>query len=116
MSDSPLQVVVERQNGATVVTLSGKVNSRTAADLEHQLLDLFDDEGVRIIVDFSGVSFLSSAGLRVLLMGAKRANSMRGKFLCCAMRDGIKDVFEKCGLGTIIRHFPERTDALAASK
>lgn len=114
MADNGMQVSVQKQDGATIVQITGMINSRTAGDLEATLLDQFDDEGVRIIVDFTGVSFLSSAGLRVLLMGAKRANSTRSKLLCCAMKDNIKDVFEKCGLGTIIRYATNRQDALSA--
>lgn len=107
-----MQISQENLGKAVVVAVTGRIDSRTSQEFENKLLGVFEEGATNVIIDFSNVDFLSSAGLRVLLLGAKRANSNHGKLMCCSMSENIRDVFDKCGMGTIIRAFSSRQDCL----
>ena len=49
------------------------------------------------MVDFGGVEYISSAGLRVMLSLAKRVREKKGGLALCALGDGVRQVFELAG-------------------
>ncbi len=55
-----------------------------------------------LIVDFSRLDFISSSGMRVLLMAAKTLNASDGKLVLCEMQDHIHEVFLISGFDQII--------------
>jgi len=79
----------------------GRVDSRTAAEFEQTLLSAISEGQDKVIVDFTELNFMSSAGLRVVLMAAKRLNK-KGFFALCGMSDNIREVFEVSGFSKIL--------------
>jgi anti-anti-sigma factor len=56
-----------------------------------------DSGANRLVLDFSGLDYISSAGLRVLLMAAKRVQAEKGAMALFGMKEHVKDVFEISG-------------------
>jgi anti-anti-sigma factor len=54
-----------------------------------------------MVISFKNIAFISSAGLRVLLMLAKRIKSNRGHIVLCEMPKDVREVFEVSGFATI---------------
>ena len=52
---------------------------------------------LRLVVDFSGVEYISSAGLRVMLILAKRVREQRGALALCGLGDSVRHVFDLAG-------------------
>ena len=67
----------------------------------------------RLLVDFSRLNFISSSGMRVLLMAAKKLHASQGKLVLCAMPDHIHEVFRISGFDQIIPIRDTRESALA---
>lgn len=82
--------------------LEGRVDSLTATQLEQALLGLWDGTEARVLVDFQTLDYISSAGLRIILMAAKRALRGRGRLLLCALQPRVAEVFEMSGFLKIL--------------
>jgi len=73
MSETPLSITVDEQAAATVVRVAGDLPASQAGVLEDTVLPLLAGPGTEIEVDLSGVTFLSSTGLAVLVQLARRS-------------------------------------------
>lgn len=85
-----------------IITLKGRLDSATAGGFEKSLLPLLQEGGGTLLMDFSGLEFISSAGLRVILIAAKRMRQSHGKLLLCCLQDHVRDVFEISGFLKIL--------------
>lgn len=59
------------ENGVTVLNITGRLVSTTAADLETAIDSVLNDDN-KLILDFSGVEYMASSGIRTLLLASKR--------------------------------------------
>ncbi len=100
----------EREN-ATIAHFEGNLNTGTAPEAQAHLDALVDAGNSVIIVDLSGVDFVSSAGLRVLLATAKRM-SPAGVVRLCGLNPSVQEVFDVSGFSTIFSIFDDETAAL----
>jgi anti-sigma B factor antagonist len=99
---------------ATVLDALGRIDGVTAKALEEKLLGLIKEGPHALIIDFARVDYISSAGLRVLLVAAKQSKAAHCKFALCSLKAQVRDVFDISGFGTIIALHPDRDRALAA--
>jgi anti-sigma B factor antagonist len=82
------------------VTISGRLDTTTAPELETSLKESF--EGVeKLVLDFSSLEYLSSAGLRVLL-GAQKTMNKQGEMIIKNVNDTINEIFEVTGFIDIL--------------
>jgi anti-anti-sigma factor len=90
------------QNGdKTVFTLSGRLNTATSPNLQSVLISEFDG-AKHVELDFANLEYVSSAGLRVLLMGEKAAKEKGGSMTVSNVSDEITEVFEMTGFLDIL--------------
>ena len=69
-----MNIEVKDVDGTQVVSIDGKIDTNTAPLLDAQLNELLSQSQANILTDFESTTFISSAGLRVLLSAAKKAN------------------------------------------
>ena len=82
------------------VAVTGRVDTTTAPQLEEEIKESLD--GVtELIIDFSGVEYISSAGLRVLLSCQKTMNS-QGTMVMTGVRESVMEIFEVTGFSDIL--------------
>jgi anti-anti-sigma factor len=86
-----------RERGAVVVAPVGRIDSTTSDRLEHHLVALVASGERKLVVDFAGVEYISSAGLRVMLALAKKMKDARGTVALCAMGEPVRMVFSLAG-------------------
>ena len=86
-----------RDRGVVVVAPVGRIDSTTSDRLEQHLTTLVSSGERRIVIDFTGVDYISSAGLRVMLALAKRMKDARGSVALCAMGEPVRMVFNLAG-------------------
>ncbi|WP_061214027.1 STAS domain-containing protein [Syntrophomonas wolfei] len=101
-----------KKDKATVITIEGRLDSSTSGILEKKLLSLMDTGEKNFLLDFSGMDYISSAGLRVLLMVAKKSKTAKGKVLLSALTDNVKEVFDIAGFTDIFTIFATAEEAL----
>ena len=83
------------------LSLSGRLDTTTAPQLQEVLIPAFDS-AEHVELDFSGCAYVSSAGLRVLLMGAKTAKSKGNKQTLVNVSAEVMEVFEMTGFSGIL--------------
>ena len=92
--------------------LSGDIDSAVAPELEKELVGQLQNGTTLMVIDFAGVHFIASAGLRVLLSFAKRIQRASGKLALCSLSPGVFGVFESVGFISIFSIHPTHDDAL----
>lgn len=107
-----MQVTDETLGDTLVVKPEGRLDSNTSPSFEKHILEKI--EGTRkLVVDFANLDYISSAGLRVLLMAAKRARQTSGNMAICNLKGPIREVFEISGFMSILTVCQDRDEALA---
>ncbi len=96
------QVAINENNGVQQALLNGRLDSATSSGFEKSIEGLFAQPGAKALFDFSALDYVSSAGLRVVLMAAKRAKQAQGTLVLCGLRPHVKEVFEISGFLKIL--------------
>lgn len=96
-----LKIDKKIKGDSCIVTLDGKVDMTTSMKLEDELAPL---EGTvkELILDLSGLVYISSAGLRVLVAAQKMMNS-RGKMIIKNPRSSVMEIFKVTGMDRILQ-------------
>ena len=108
-----MTITPETTAQATIVPLLGQINSANAGALEAQLLTLVDGGVRQLVLDFAALDYISSAGLRLVLVLAKRLKQERGRQVLCAMQPHVREVFDISGFLAILDVQATRQEALA---
>ncbi len=103
-----IQSVVQDVN---VVRLSGDLDGNTAPGVQNQILPLADTN-VKMILDMSGVSFMSSAGLRMLLVMYRTINSKSGIVVLVGLSEEIRDTMSMTGFLDFFTYLETLDDGL----
>ncbi len=106
----------ERKDGVLVAVLSGRIDSSNAGELQSDLESGIDPGERALILDFEQVSFISSAGLRVCLVIARKFNESDKEFGICTLSDPIRDVIAISGFDQIIAVYDSQAAAINACK
>jgi anti-anti-sigma factor len=84
-------------DGVTVLAPAGRIDTTTSPALEDAVRGVLDGGTRALLVDFGGVEYISSAGLRVLLVLAKRMRDTGGRVVLCGMGQPVHQVFQLAG-------------------
>ena len=99
----------------TVVTPHQKLDTGTAPLAGQAFSSLVEQGELRIVVDLADVAYVSSAGLRILLLTAKQLRARGGELRVCALNDAVQEVFEISGFNTLLPVFATTADAIRES-
>lgn len=94
------------------VAMMKRIDSDTAGVLEKTLNDLVATGSKLILCDFSATTYISSAGLRVLLSVTKTLLRSKGTVALCSLRPNVAEVFTIAGMNQIIPIYPTREAAI----
>jgi anti-anti-sigma factor len=108
-----MEIGEERSEGTLVMAPSGRLDSATSGELEKRLVARLDAGERRLVLDMAGVEYISSAGLRVLLMAAKRLKEPAGGLVLCGIGPAVHTVLELAGFLPLFVVVPARQEALA---
>lgn len=103
----------EKVGGILVVSPAGQINSANAAEVESGLL-AWVEQGERLcVLDLDRLDYISSAGLRVVLMLAKRLKQNSGQLVLCGLQPQVHEVFDISGFLSILTVVDSRQAALS---
>lgn len=106
-----LQTKIE--DNAIIVTISGRLDTVTAPEYEKKIREMIANGNKDFVVDFEQLDYISSAGLRVLLLMAKLLKE-KGGLVCFANVNGnIRSVFEMSGFAALFKMEHSVAEALA---
>ncbi len=104
----------ERNGSILILKTDGRVDGTNATQFQDDLKQSIAAEDTAVILDFEELSYISSAGLRVILLTAKDMQSANVKFAVCSLSKPVKDVFTISGFDQIIDIHDTQTAALSA--
>ena len=92
---------VEEIDGKFVATLIGELDTAAAAETEKALMPLLNSDGKDIIIDCTGLEYIASSGLRLLLSVLKKAQEVGSHIVLKNVNDVVKDVLDLTGFVSI---------------
>ncbi len=102
----------EEAGGTTVVQIVGSLDTRTSPGAQEELTQLIENGATKIVIDFEELDYISSAGLRVLLIAAKQLRGVKGEIRVCNLNPVVKEIFDISGLEMILPVSGTRIEAL----
>jgi anti-anti-sigma factor len=87
----------ETRNGIEIIRIKGRLDSATSPELERLVLERLETPCERMVLDLTDLDYVSSAGLRVILLAGKQLRARHGKLVLVGLRDVVRDVFEMSG-------------------
>jgi anti-sigma B factor antagonist len=91
-----MDITSQEQGGVTVATVSGDIDGKSAARAQSELLALLGAHPV-LVLDVTQVGYMSSAGLRVMLLLYRQAAARNGRVVLVGLSDEIKDTMSMTG-------------------
>ena len=99
--------------GTTLIAKAGgRIDGVNARDFENALRESIGEGDGAVIVDLEDLSYISSAGLRAILLIAKTLSQRGAKFALCALSAPIREVFEISGFDKIVAIHGTRREAV----
>lgn len=109
-----MQVDVTTLEDKTIYSVIGRIDATTVEALEEVVLAQTTAATGPILVDFTQVEYISSAGLRVMLKLAKQCTSQKLALRLYGMQNNVFEVFKISGFASIIKILPDQSAALAS--
>lgn len=109
-----IKVTWERRGGVLIGTLDGRIDGSNAGDFQSALETGIGMEDNTLVLDFQNVSFISSAGLRVGLVIARKYNEPGKKFGICALPEPVSEVVAISGFDQLISVYGSQDEAIRA--
>ena len=109
-----MEVTSERRDGILCARVSGRVDGTNAMEFEEALRSAIEEGDRAVLLDFESLSYISSAGLRAVLLTARALQKRDTAFVLCSLAEPIREVFEISGFDKIITIHPSRAGALAS--
>ena len=107
-----MEVSEDRHDGVVTLCLSGKLDGTSAKAFEERMLGVIDSGERRLVADLSRLDYVSSSGLRVFLLAAKRLQGVNGKIVFCSLTEPVKEVFDIAGFSSILAVYDSPAEAL----
>ncbi len=94
-----------------LIKVSGRLDANTAKRFEEEC-SLLAEEKNRLVMDLSGLEYISSAGLRSVLSVGKKIKASNGRYVFCNLQPMVKEVFKISGFNSIFPMYDNLEDAI----
>lgn len=107
---------IERNDGILIAMAEGRVDGANAQEFQGALTDAIEPSDRAVVLDLGQITYISSAGLRVILLTARALRRQDAELAVCSLSASIREVFEISGFDKIIPVRDSRPDAIASFK
>lgn len=97
-----MEITHEMDSGIQILTLQGRLDAGSAPELEEKAKAAITEHAAPLILDMSGVDFISSAGLRTLLVLAKVVKTVHQTIALHSLQSMVREVMEISGFDKIL--------------
>ena len=108
-----MNIELTELDGITMLAPSGRIDTTTSGAVEQSVKHAVDMGARLLVIDFSATEYISSAGLRVFLVLAKRMRDLRGRLILCGMPEPVAQVFRLAGFMALFQVEKSRADAIS---
>lgn len=97
-----MEISIFKQNEENHLAINGRVDTINAAELEKQINPFFENSGETLVLDCENMSYISSTGLRVILLTHKKITANGGKFILRNLSVEVRSIFDMTGFSRIL--------------
>ena len=109
-----MEIEKERVGDVQVVRPHGRLDGIYGTAFATEVGELITGTRPKILIDFSDIDYVSSAGLRAVLLLMKKAKASSGAFALCGVSEQVREVLEISGFADIFSVHPGRAEGIAA--
>jgi anti-anti-sigma factor len=109
-----MEIRDERIGDTCVVTAKGRLDSGASATFADRIGGLIASSKPKLLIDLAGVDFVTSAGLRAVLVLVKRIKAADGSFAVCGVQQSVREVLDITGFTDMLKIHAARAEAIAA--
>ncbi|MFA6703159.1 MAG: STAS domain-containing protein [Dysgonamonadaceae bacterium] len=91
-----MHIEIKTESDILIITIEGSIDSKTASEVQQKILEA-SVESNNVIIDLTKVDFVSSAGLRVLLMVYRQIKAKNGKVILVGVSEEITEIMSITG-------------------
>ena len=104
--------ITSRENaGVTFVKMQGSLSATTAEQGIQEMKKIADSGSKKVVVNLADVDYISSGGIRVLILASKQLNSVQGEMKIAAARGMVKEALEAGGFNLLTRVYGENNQS-----
>lgn len=96
-----MKVTTEKNDGYVLMTVEGRIDTTNYSEFEAEMNKVLGEGAEKVLLDCSGLNYISSSGLRVFLLTQKKMMASGGKFKLFGMQPAIKEIFDISGFSSI---------------
>ncbi len=111
-----MQITTTPEADVTVIRVEGSMDATTVVEFDAEWKKALEEGADKLVVEMSGLEYISSAGLRGILMLAKTAKVKGAGLAFAGMRDMVSDMFKLSGFLTILSVHPDVASAASHLK
>lgn len=104
----------ERIGDTCIVTAKGRLDGAASTAFAEKIGGLITSASPKLLIDLAGVDFVTSAGLRAVLLLVKKVKAAGGSFALCGVQDSVREVLDMTGFTGMFNVHPARAEAIAA--
>jgi anti-anti-sigma factor len=108
-----MDVSLEERGEIVIIRVKGRLDAASSPQLQAAINTVIDGGHFKILLNFSDVDYLSSAGMRLLLAVSKKLGSLEGKVVACNLSDDVMEVIKMAGFDKVIEFYPNEAESLA---
>lgn len=112
-----MELAQARYADAVVISVSGRVDHASAEQFKAELWPFLAPctrSGDKLVLDLSGLEYISSAGLRVLMLAGREAKAQDGTLVVCGLQPVVQEIFEISRFNVVFQVHPDQQAARAA--
>jgi len=97
-----MKITHEEKDGITCFQIEGRLDAESAPEAETLMKGVLKQGSLRLLFDMSKMDYISSAGLRVILIAVKEMRNKKGKVVLCGLTPYVKEIFDVSNFSSII--------------
>lgn len=108
-----MEITISEQQPFTIIRVTGRLDTATSGEFQAVCLQLLAEGKHQLVLDFETLQYLSSAGLRGIIVAGKKAKAMQGKLLVCHLSGMVREVFVMSGFDGLFPVYKDLPELLA---
>ncbi len=105
------EVTAEYKGNVLVLRIKGRLDALSSSEAEKKICSSIEEGQSKVLLDMAAVTYLSSAGMRMLLSTTKRVRSMAGRMVLCSTANNVLDVLKISGFDHVLELFETEEEA-----
>ncbi|UBF24578.1 STAS domain-containing protein [Kovacikia minuta CCNUW1] len=107
-----MKISTRKAYDVLVVDMEGRLDSSTSGYAYEELVRIANGDDKQVLINLEKLEFITSAGLRSLLVAAKLLQNAGGQFKLCSANAPVKQVLETSGFNSLLRLCPTESEAI----